>query len=192
MVTLAAYARAIQLLLPRGRIWEFINNTFSDFIEGLAEEFLRFDDMVKYFLIEANPLTSTNGGLLRDWESIAYNPEDYIDGASESQRQAAVSLKLRVSYPGPSKAFFVSLAARLGVSIVITEGIDIYFCAGDECGHAVILDESCFVWVVNHDATGIIATRLKRTFQRLKPAHSVVSFNPVIDGTDELDDYDHT
>lgn len=178
----------LKRLMPRGRLIEYIGDFFLGMLRPFAQEIDTFRERIADLRNEGNPATSTE--LLPDYEDMSLYPDERADdGAPLALRRGIVDAKINSAYTGPTAQFFQDYATRFGISITVTAGKDLYMAAGDECGLRLILDESLFVMVVHHNATGETATKMKALFTRLRRRHVLISFDPVIDGSDMLDQF---
>lgn len=118
-----SYRSLLINLLPQGFPWRNLNQIFRLFLTAFSVEMNRLHTRSDDLLTQSNPGTATIADLLTDWERIALLPEELpVGGETEAERQALVSAKVTTNYSGPSRQFFIDLAARLGLIITITEG----------------------------------------------------------------------
>lgn len=182
-LTLANFTQLLKNLLPKGTLWKNLSATFSDFLESFAEELKRFDALSIDFLNEIVPGLSTSGEMLEDWERIALLDDEIpVDGTPESERQDIVQTKYYTVLPGPTETFFTEYAANLNITITSFGTVDRFRVGvgriGDRLHGGLAVG---FTWVVNYTG-GTAAERaaMKAYFERLKPAHTTVDFNPAI------------
>lgn len=178
-------------LLPPGPAWPTEEDTeLRRFLAGWAEEFARLDARADDLIEEADPRTSIE--LLGEWESETGLPDGCVgplDGPTA--RQNAVVGRL-TALGGQSIAYFIALALTLGYVVTITEST-VHTCMSD-CTVPIQDGRWRFLWTVNSAATIAIHdftciddcmtplrtggnALLECTFQRLKPAHTIVQFN---------------
>jgi uncharacterized protein YmfQ (DUF2313 family) len=114
------YTGQLQALLPQGRAWPRTSDSWlGRLLAGLAEEFARIDARAYVLLDESIPLTALE--LLPDWERVAGLPDACIPISDVvRERQLAVARKI-AGIGGQSRAFFIELAARVGLAAEIDE-----------------------------------------------------------------------
>lgn len=115
-----AWTGQLQSLLPTGAAWTRAPDaTLTGVLAGLAAEFARLDTRALDLLDEADPRTTLE--LLDGWERVLGLPDGctpYLGTLTE--RRLAVVQKL-AGLGGQTPAFFVALAAFIGLPIVIHE-----------------------------------------------------------------------
>lgn len=142
-------------------------------------------------LLEMDPHTCTV--TFADWERVYGLPEAYVLAAggeqSSAERRAALVAKVTM-LGGQTKAFYISLAAKLGYTITITEMV---VHSTEQDTEAAITDEQYrFIWVVNSELYNLrestteddteMATvvwgnvLLEWAIRRYQPAHHYVIF----------------
>jgi uncharacterized protein YmfQ (DUF2313 family) len=182
-LTLVNFTQLLKNLLPKGTLWKNLSSTFTDFLESFAEELKRFDALSIDFMNEIIPGLSTSGEMLEDWERIALLPDEVpADGTPESERQDIVHTKYYTVLPGPTEQFFIDYAANLNITITSFGTIDRFRVGTGRVGDRIYDSTAVgFTWVVNYTG-GTAAERaaMKEYFERLKPAHTTVVFNPAI------------
>ncbi|GEM_PF-6278216 len=120
---LASYRNMLVNLLPQGFPWRNLNTIFRLFLESFAVEMDRLHGRSEDLIMQSNPGTAISADLLKEWERMALLSDELPVGTeTEAQRQALVAAKVTTNYSGPSRQFFITLATRLGLNIVITEG----------------------------------------------------------------------
>jgi len=160
---------------------------------ALADSLARAGLSAEGLLDEADPRTTSL--LLGDWERLAGLPDPALGGAWQSIQERRAWLVSRLTWQGgQSKAYYIGLAARLGVTITITEFTP-WGCGLGQCGRDMIgSDTMNLLWQVNMPAppvyyfqiglsmcgeplgyaqTGII----EALFARIKSAHTTLIFN---------------
>lgn len=179
--TLNSFKNLFLRLLPVGILWKNIQETFNDFLEAFAVELFRQDSRITDFQKEIIPLLSTDAEMLSDWERIALLPDEYpADGTTEAERQGIVHTKMYTQLPGPTESFFISYAAGLNITITSITFVDRFRVGISRVGDNLRDgDDAAFIWVVNYTG-GTTAERIAMQlyFNRLKPAHTRVEFNP--------------
>jgi len=116
------YATQFQRLLPRGRIWHRGLGMVEDAdILVLMPTWARLQDALNTLIAEINPCTTDQ--LLPEWMATLGIPDACMcDLADIDAEKAAVCAKFKSLVDGgQSMAFFVALAASIGVDITITE-----------------------------------------------------------------------
>jgi uncharacterized protein YmfQ (DUF2313 family) len=178
---IARYRNMMINLLPQWLPWRNLNPVFQLFLESFAVESDRVHTGSDDLLREADPARATSALLLSEWEDMALLPEEKPTGAeTQSQRQQVVAAKV-TNQGGQSRAFFIALAASLGMTIVITEGgtTTLARVGTARVGTARTNDPgNVFIW--NIQVTADPNTQLAK-FQtmvaRLKPAHTSVTYS---------------
>jgi len=186
------YREQLAGLPPPGRLTRFIGGgVWEKLSRGLAVEFARVHERAGDLLRESDP--GRTNECLPDWERVLGLPDPCVTNVNSlAARRAAVVARLTAK-GGASRQYFIGVAAALGYSPVQIEehqpwriGIS---AMGDEVGN----DEWAFHWTVHapvftlffFEAGGSGAgealnvednTALECTFERIKPAHTVVHF----------------
>ena len=180
---LADFLRLLKNLLPIGIIWKNMVTLFYDLLEAFGVELNRYDTHTVDFQTEIIPGLSTSGEMLEDWERIALLADEYpADGTTEIERQVIVQTKLHTALPGPTEQFFTDYATSLNITITSFGSISRFRVGTSRVGDRINdADSIGFTWVVNYTG-GTSAERqaMKTYFERLKPAHTTVVFNPEI------------
>lgn len=145
MRSAAAYAEQLGALLPRGRAWlRAPGSVMLQVLEGIAEEFARADRRVAALADEADPRTALE--LLPEWERVAGLPDQCLPVTGTiTERQRRVARKIS-GLGGQSRAFFIELAAQLGIAITIEEFRP--FTAGMRSGSRCYSTGWRYVWLV--------------------------------------------
>lgn len=141
------FLRAMQALLPRGRVWpRDADATQTRLLQGLVQIYDTNTARALQLLADAFPSLSVE--LLAEWEQTLGLP-DPCAGASPTlqQRRAQVVARL-VDAGGQSAAYFKSLAADLGYDVTVTS--DAPFRVGQShAGDHVGSDDWFFTWAVH-------------------------------------------
>lgn len=180
------YTAALQALLPRGLAWPRDSSaTLTATFAGLAPSFQRVNADANQLLVDAFPATVDD--VLEEWNATLGLPGIYgYTGADlpTQQRQVVAAL---IDSGGQSAAYFIALAASLGLSIQIsgyrparvTDAVNAPM-YGTAWSHA---------WLV-HSAVVADYDNLRLIFERYKPAHTVIVWSvPAGDvGTEAGDD----
>lgn len=116
----AAYRNMMVNLQPRGRAWtRSPTSNLWALWDAFAQELARLHGRIENLMNEADPSTALE--LLADWERAAGLPDDCLPaGGTITERQRRVVSKI-TSIGGQSRAFFIELAAQLGIEIAIEE-----------------------------------------------------------------------
>ncbi|MBB5462866.1 YmfQ family protein [Paraburkholderia sp. Cpub6] len=116
----ADFLRAMQGLMPRGRIWPRADDAVqTQVLSGLAPSYERATARANYLLVDAFPATTYE--LLPEWESTLGLPDPCAGTAPTiTQRQAQVVARF-VGVGGPTIASLTAFAANLGYSVTITQ-----------------------------------------------------------------------
>ena len=175
-----AYARQLKQLLPRGLVWNLAPDSWlSKLLLGLADELARIDARGDDLVDEWDPSTALE--TLPDWERALGLPDGCLpgSGATLPERQAAVVAKY-VGRGGSTAAYFLDLAARLGVIATIEEP------APHTWRMRVDLTESTFTITYYTFRTGtaragdrlsdVNAIGFECYMNRVKPAHTVLLY----------------
>jgi uncharacterized protein YmfQ (DUF2313 family) len=197
MRSAVTYRDQLSALFPQGAAWaRDIGSAFDRLLGGVAQEFARIDGRAATLIEEVDPLTTLE--LLGEWERVAALPDSCAPStASIRDRQIAVARKIS-GLGGQTPAFFVALAASLGVEVRIEEFQP--FTAGMRCGLPCYSADWRFAFRVRVSSatettgdlrfasfragvgragerlrTGGIAS-LECLIRRTKPAHSYVLF----------------
>lgn len=175
-----SYRSMLLNLFPTGPLWRNLNLSFRLLMESFATELARIHDLGLTLLRESNPVLSTSALLLPRWEDELLLPEEKPLGTeTEEERQQVVEAKL-ITSGGQSRAFFIAMAANLGITIVITEG---GFWIPARVGIARVGaartngSSNVFIWniQVTSDPNSQL-TKFKLLVERLKPAHTEVTY----------------
>ncbi len=176
------YQRLLLSLLPTGPLWDRLNSTTVIFIEALAREFARVHDLGLALLRESIPATSTASLMLSEWEQIILLPEEMPLGTeTEEERQQVVGAKLLFK-GGQSRAFFIGLAASLGITITIVEDSTLIDPARVDTARvdSARTNDSgnVFLWEIQvDDDPSSHLDKFKLMIERLKPAHTSVIYS---------------
>lgn len=141
----AAYAEQLGALLPRGRAWlRAPGSLMAALLAGIAEEFARADRRVIVLGDEADPDSALE--LLPEWERVAGLPDQCLPTTGTiRERQLRVARKIS-GLGGQSRAYFIDLAAQLGIAVTIEEFRP--FTAGMRSGSRCYGVGWRFVWLV--------------------------------------------
>ncbi|QQQ19662.1 YmfQ family protein [Brevundimonas vitis] len=192
MRTAQAYTEQLQQLLPRGAVWtRDPDSVLTAVLAALAVEFARLDARAEQLLVELDPAQTYE--LLGDWERVLGLPDGCTPVTGTiSERRAAVLQKL-TSLGGQTPAFYIAMAAHLGVEVEIFEfdpdvddyapGLDISDGRWRYVWRMNVLTETDFtVFRAGVSAAGdrLVeggALDLECVIRRAKPAHTQVVFS---------------
>lgn len=167
------YAAALRALLPKGRAWNREAGSRTDqVLTALADELGRVDDRAGNLMEEIDPMTVTE--LLPEWErELGITPDA---GATDSDRRSSIIAHLYAS-GGQSEDYFLMLLHNFQVSGYITNE-EPFEMGVSGMGDPVGGSEWRHVWtVVTADPiTEDLKESIESTFNRYKPAHTVVLF----------------
>ena len=119
MTTPARYRDLLRKLLPPGRLWEAApGSDLYKLLHAFGDEFSRLDGRIRALLEERDPRTTTE--MITDWERFLGLPGNCgsLSGTLAQRRLDAHSRLLSVG--GQSEAYFISLAAALGITTTIS------------------------------------------------------------------------
>lgn len=134
-------------LLPRGWAWpRSPDSVMGRLLLAAAAELARFEAGAEALLLESDPRSAD--ALLTDYERVL-GPDpcgrDAADLSVPARRQLVH--QRWTARGGATPAFFIRLAASLGVSIQLDEGAP-SVCGGSVCGDSLAPPEARFVWRV--------------------------------------------
>jgi uncharacterized protein YmfQ (DUF2313 family) len=120
--TLTDYLQLFQSLLPQGAAWNRDeNSTLSEFLRGMAEEFIRVENRSELLLTERDSRYTSE--LLVDHERDLGVPDECTElGTTMQARRDFVHTKT-TALGGQDKQYFIDLAESLGFTITIDESI---------------------------------------------------------------------
>jgi uncharacterized protein YmfQ (DUF2313 family) len=112
-----AYARALRLLLPPGRLFDEPGAELTLLLGALADELARVDARGVDLVNESDPRTAVE--TLSDWESMVGLPDDRVLSipSTTAARQVAIVAKL-VARGGQSPGYFAALCAACGYPLL--------------------------------------------------------------------------
>lgn len=171
-MTAADYTGMLRALLPPGAAWNMeAGDTRLDMLAALAEEFARLDARADELLIEADPRTSTE--LLPEWEAFL----GLTASGTVAERQGAV-VALLIAQREQTAAFYIELAAAMGIPITITKDWVAFRVGASGAGNLVGGGEWEFIWTVHAPAATSVEARaaMEALFRKFKQSHSIVHF----------------
>lgn len=118
-MTVSAYVRQLEALLPRGKLFAALGPNFRALLEGIAEEFDLAEEFLRGAFAETNPLTATH--TLAEWEAKYQLPND---GTIESRRVRIQSRRASRRRARPED-YRQRFAALLGLSAADVQVIEV-------------------------------------------------------------------
>lgn len=186
-----AYARQLKALLPPGAAWNLEpTSVLSLLFAGLSEELARLDARGGTLIHESDPRTALE--TLEAWERMLDLPDDCVVAEQSIDARRASIVAQLIALGGQTPAYYIAVAAALGVDVTITEFSE--YDVADDCEEAVCDDAWAYAWQVNAAMTGpsggemtvedavdeLISwwatNALECTLYRLKPAHTTLLF----------------
>jgi len=178
VMSIAQYAQGLKRLFPKGLFWNrqqpASGSVLDAVLEAIAVEYQRLDARITALLEEADPRTVTE--LIDQWEGVAGLPDDCTGGLEAlSDRRSALWSKLTEA-GGQNAEFFEAVAARLGFTVTIADGLD-PFSVGSFAGDYLYAAHLWrFVFIVTVSGRTQPAPALECVLRRLAPAHTAVIF----------------
>lgn len=191
------YAAALARLLPQGPVWEAPPGShLAELLAGLAEAFAAMHARQLDLVEEADPRTTTE--LLEAWEAFAGLPEECTESAeplSTELRRLLLHAKL-TGTGGQTAAYYIALAATLGLVITIEEPISPFRVGAGRAGDPLYGTDWAYAWIVHVDlddaelvefragigrageplrSWGNVA--LECLIEKLRPAHTIPVFS---------------
>jgi len=116
----ADYLRALQGLLPRGRVWpRDPDATQTAVLSGFTPVFERLTARANNLLIDAFPGSTYE--LLPEWEATLGLPDPCAGEAPTTQQRVAQVVARLTATGGQSIAYFKAVALALGYEVTITQ-----------------------------------------------------------------------
>lgn len=172
--TVADYADLLRRLSPKGWVWG-TGGRWEQLLTALAAEYARIHGRVVDADAETDPRTATE--TIAAWERMLG-----IDApaAALADRRLACYARM-IATGGQSEAYFIVLAAGLGVTITILAPLSEGWNPGSVCGYPLYAGTARYIWIVTAPAaTGAdIRTAMEALFNDYKPAHTSVYFSYV-------------
>ena len=178
--TAEAYKRLLKGVMPSGPIWSYLATADLDATTaGTADELARVDGRIADLSEEVDPRTADE--TIDQWETDLGLPDpgDPSPPTALADRQAAAYAAL-IASGGQHAAYYVEVAAALGVVVTITERP-----YGDPAAAEVTTSEeviappgASYYWLVDGPAgtDADVQARLEALITRLAPAHTVPVF----------------
>ncbi|MGN6518668.1 MAG: putative phage tail protein [Dokdonella sp.] len=166
----ADYAGILQQLLPRGRAWpRDPDTTQAATMQGLAPTFSASDAAAIGLLVDLFPATAV--GMLAEWQQTLGLPGLLGYTGSDVPTEQAQVVAALVDSGGQSAAYFIALAASLGLTITITGYLP---ATVDSPVDAPIYGIAwAHAWRVNATIDADYSI-LRVLFERYKPAHTAI------------------
>lgn len=161
----------------------------SSVLLAAADELARVDVRSDVLIDEADPRTTNE--LLADWERIAGLPDTCVVAAQSTQQRRNSLLQRLTSTGGQSRAYFIAVAAALGIAITISEFLE--HTVEDDVEHQLFGSDWAFAWQINAALNTVFELTVEDTvddpiaswsnaplecvLNRLKPAHTIPIFS---------------
>lgn len=178
--TIANYKNLLRNLLPVGILWKNLSDTLWDFLESFAVELDRFEQRCIDIMNEGIPGLSTE--LIDRWEQVVlWTDEIPPSGTPIAERQNIVHTKYYTFPQSPTEAYFTAYALELGITVTFS-AYPLFRVGTARVGERVSgLGTSAYIWIINHSGgTSAQKQAMKIFFERMKPAHTSIEFNPPI------------
>lgn len=170
-----------------------VDTFFHTLFKAVGASMERVDDSICEMINETTPQLTKN--FISEWEKELGLPEECVEAppTSEDLRRKEVVRKFN-SLGGGTKAYFIELAASMGVKITIEESEGEPFRAGQsQAGDPLMGGPWLFTWFVRIEEVTIQTFKagqnkagdplrwwaneeLECFFKKLKPAHTIVAF----------------
>lgn len=116
----ADYTAQLQALLPTGLAWpREPDAVMTALLAGLAEEFARLDSRIGDLFDEADPRSTLE--LIDEWERVLGLPDPCTASATTLAARQLIAWRKLAYQAGQTPAFYVALAASVGMEIEIHE-----------------------------------------------------------------------
>lgn len=145
---------------------------YEDLLLGISTELARHGLRVRDAELEADPRTATE--CLPDWERMLNITEPL---GSTALRQAEAYARL-IARGGQSVAYFIEVAAAMGIVITITEPLSLGWTVTDAVTDPLYAFSARFIWIVDGPAATVPTLRaaLVALFEEIRPTHTRVYF----------------
>lgn len=188
--TAADYLRALQNLLPRGRVWpRDPDATQTQTLAGFTPSCAQLNSRANNLLVDVFPGTTYE--LLPEWESTLGLPDPCAGIAPTIQLRRAQVVARLTATGGQSIPYFTAIAAVLGYEITITQFVPSRF--GKRFGTLFGGTDWAFAWQVNAPTFTITRIQFGGSFgtpfaewgnnvlqcelQAYAPAHTILNFS---------------
>lgn len=167
------YVGALQALFPRGLAWpRDASATQAALLTGLAPSLHRVNADANQLLVDAFP--ATVDAMLPEWNATLGLPGATGYTGSDLPTQQGQVVTALTDSGGQSAAYFIALAARLGLTITINGYRP--WTVDDPVDWPIYGEAWAHVWRVSATAPGDY-TALHALFERYKPAHTHILWN---------------
>ncbi|WP_080435077.1 YmfQ family protein [Burkholderia cenocepacia] len=192
--TSADFLRALQGLMPRGRVWPRSQDAVqTKALSGLAPSYERQTARANYLLVDAFPATATE--LLPEWEESLGLPDPCAGSAPTLQQRRSQVVARFANSGGQSIQFYIDFAKSLGFDVTVTQFAP-FRVGQNSAGDAVNSEAWAHTWRVNAPAVTISYFRAGQSaageplaiwgnsvlaceMRSIKPAHTqVIVANP--------------
>jgi uncharacterized protein YmfQ (DUF2313 family) len=141
------YVGMIERLLPPGPIWVLrAGMELRDIVSAIADECVRAHGRLLALLEEADPRTATE--MLADWEAVCGLPDPAFGIPATVDARRALVCARWTAKGGQSAAYYIGIAAALGLTITITTPCQ-PFRAGGRAGAACYSIAWAYGWRVH-------------------------------------------
>lgn len=178
-----SYRDALLRDMPRGKFWRRDDGSrLAGLLEGIGAELARVYNRICDLLEESDPRTASE--TLDQWEITWGLPDPCVatPPTTDADRREALTAKV-IETGGQNAAYYIEVAAALGITITITEGFSdspLFRAGVSRAGHSLgDFAEGPFTWTVHGPAATTAGKRdqLECTFDRIRPAHTIVLFD---------------
>ncbi len=122
------YAAQLLALLPTGAAWSKDHEAgLGDLFTGMSGEMARLDSRAQALFDEADPRTAFE--MIADWERVLGLPDPCTAAATTLSARQVIAWRKLAFQAGQTPAFYVALAASLGIDIEVHEfdpAVDVY------------------------------------------------------------------
>lgn len=188
--TAEQYRDLLSRLLPPGPIWQLARALELDgLLLAIGDELTRIHNRGRTMLDDADPSTAVE--LLPDWERVLGLPNPLIGTPGTVAERQAIAWATLIAKGGQNAAYYIGLAAALGITITITEPCQ-PFRVGHRVGAPLYSLAWAYGWIVNAPNGPIVPFRagtrvgyrlqdarqpaLEGVIGPLIPAHTIVVF----------------
>ncbi|PRF79647.1 phage tail protein [Burkholderia multivorans] len=188
--TAADFLRALQSLLPRGRVWpRDPDANQTKVLSGFTPCFEALAARAANLLIDAFPGTTYE--LLPEWEATLGLPDPCAGEAPTTEQRVAQVVERFVATGGQSIPYFKAVAKALGYEITTTQYVPAQF--GMRFGAPFGGNDWAFAWQVNAPTFSVSHLTFGGSFgtpfanwgnnvlqcelQRIAPAHTILNFS---------------
>ncbi|MBR8435194.1 DUF2313 domain-containing protein [Burkholderia cenocepacia] len=142
----ADFLRALQSLLPRGRVWPRDSDAQqTKVLSGFTPTFATFAARAANLLVDAFPASTYE--LLPEWEATLGLPDPCAGEAPTTEQRVAQVVERLVATGGQSIAYFTAVAKAIGYTITVKQFVPSQF--GMTFGSPFGGDEWAFAWMIS-------------------------------------------